>query len=192
MDNVFCGLEFNWSAFGEFVRTTANFSTAIVAILALILGKKYFDVGQTNSINVAFFNKKNDAISVVVSNLSELKRLLCKLLDSSTPQIEIENLLKQIANENTDVNTSMKTAQYVEGVLDVRSRYLAWYEKWFVDAEDSGMASNLLDESKRKKTTDQIKSGIESELDAICKDCESLRLKNKPEVAFKFFKKLNW
>ena len=156
------------------------------------MGQKYFDVGQTNSINVAFFNKKNDAISVVVSNLSELKRLLCKLLDSSTPQIEIENLLKQIANENTDVNTSMKTAQYVEGVLDVRSRYLAWYEKWFVDAEDSGMASNLLDESKRKKTTEQIKSGIESELDTICKNCESLRLKNKPKVAFKFFKKLNW
>ena len=172
-----------WSSIAEAVRVGAPAVTATTAVLAYKMGREYFNRGQTNILTLEHYKRELDALLVVQANFCEMKRLVDGLLkDEGKSPEQVESLLRQIADSHGKVSSSSHDAMFIGRMADIRSAYYAWYDTWFVNAEDDPSLMSLADSQARTKTLARIKDQITNKIADLIKDLETLKAELKPDV----------
>jgi hypothetical protein len=161
------------SNFLEYFKACATFCTTVIAFLAYYMGKKYFNKGHMNSLNIARYNKQCEFINVIYSDLVDLERLLKSILDSSRPLLNADNELQTYTSLHESLLESCKKGQFIYEVSQLKTQYLIWYAKWF-EKEDSHLIVGLFDPQNRMTTLNQVKDLLSTEFEEIMENCRRI------------------
>lgn len=180
-NEVACQIEWLKGAW-EVAKAIPSAVTAVIAYKAFQIGKTYFNKGQENALALNTYSKCIDVLNGLHSCLVEHKRICNELLGEKTTTSQIEEHLRHNADCHNEAKASSMKAQFVDGIDDVRTKYFQWYNKWFVDSEERGLVPDLLDDSRRSKTIQQIGKPLISEVEELISEIKTIKSSQKPDT----------
>ena len=140
------------------LRVVPMWIGAIVAILGYRIGRKYFNKGQRNVVELEGLKRFYNCFDLIKAELIELERIQAKLLNNSYPAEEVDALLQTVSTIHSELDSLTRKAMFIEKLVEFRNDYLDYYETWFLDSkgievfyeQDAGIKSKALQKIKVK------------------------------------------